>query len=88
MNWCSQDVCALDKALAAGEVAAVDGVFEFYRTEKGMEKELLAFVRKWIKDKEVRSGESAYQSDSINEELPEFLIGCAEIVGYHKDGES
>lgn len=53
-----------------------------------MEKELLAFVRKWIKEKQVRCGESAYQVDSINQELPEFLIGCAEIVGYYKDEES
>jgi len=48
-------------------------------------KELLAFVRKWIKDNQVRRGESVYQVDSVNEALPEFLIGCAEIVGYHKD---
>lgn len=48
-----------------------------------MEKKLLEFVRKWIKEHEVRSGESAYQVDDVNQALPEFLIGCCEIVGYH-----
>jgi len=52
------------------------------------EQKLLKFVRDWIKKNEVRAAESAYQVDSVNQALPEFLIGCAEIVGYFKDKEA
>lgn len=46
---------------------------------------LYKFVKKYIKDNNIASGESVQQMDSLAIDATNFMEKCCEIVGYYKE---
>lgn len=45
---------------------------------------LLEYVKKYIEENEISSGEAVFQVDSLSLDALNFMEKCCEIVGYHK----
>ena len=45
---------------------------------------LLEYVKNYIKENEISSGEAVFQVDSLSLDALNFMEKCCEIVGYHE----
>jgi hypothetical protein len=48
------------------------------------EKQLMEYVKKFIKKQEITCDECIYQCDHVIENAYEFIEGCCDIAGYHE----